>query len=89
MAAQFVAKGEVDVVEAPVPEPEAGMALIRLKRVAICGSDLHWLHDEPIGRYPFPAGATGHECVGTVEKSIPGGLKKGQLVLAIPTENMG
>ena len=88
-AAQFVDRGKVELVEAPVPEPEAGLVLIRLKCVAICGSDLHWLHDEPVGRFPFPAGATGHECMGTVENSVRGGPSKGQLVLAIPTENTG
>lgn len=88
-AAQITARGELNLVETALPEPDSEEVRIRLQRTAICGSDLHWVMDESEGLYPFPAGATGHECVGTVEWSPNGGPKPGTVVLAIPTKNLG
>ncbi len=69
----------------PVPTPEAGQALIRVKATPIHASDLHVLR----GRYGFsPEFPTvgGHmECVGRIEALGPDteGLKIGERVVAV------
>ncbi|GAA3138578.1 zinc-dependent alcohol dehydrogenase family protein [Nonomuraea roseoviolacea] len=69
----------------PVPTPEAGQALIRVKATPIHASDLHVLR----GRYGFsPRFPTvgGHmECVGRIEDLGPNtkGLKIGERVVAV------
>ena len=54
--------GKLEVEERPVPQPEAGQVLLRVRRCGICGSDLHWYH----GRYPAPSVCPGHEISATV-----------------------
>ena len=74
----------------PVPTPEAGQALIRVKATPIHASDLHVLR----GRYGFsPEFPTvgGHmECVGRIEALGPGteGLKIGERVVAVAVPAM-
>lgn len=54
----------VEVVEAPIPEPGPGQAVIRIKYAGICGSDLHvfaGLH--PTAKPPL---VMGHEACGTL-----------------------
>jgi threonine dehydrogenase-like Zn-dependent dehydrogenase len=58
--------GVVELADVPKPGIEdAGDALVRVTRTAICGSDLHVVH----GRIPgmSPGGVLGHEFVGVVE----------------------
>ena len=62
-----VYRGERDVRVEDVPEPtlvEPGDAIVRVRKAAICGSDLHFYH----GRLPgiFEGTVVGHEFVGTV-----------------------
>ncbi|WP_191839485.1 zinc-dependent alcohol dehydrogenase family protein [Catellatospora chokoriensis] len=72
----------------PVPTPDAGQALIRVKATPIHASDLHVLR----GRYgftpEFPAVGGNMECVGRVEAVGPDceGLKIGErvVVVAVP-----
>lgn len=56
---------DVRVTTVPVPTPRPGEALIRARRIGVCGSDVHAAH----GRHPFIAlpYAPGHEVVGVVE----------------------
>ncbi|MFJ5218369.1 zinc-dependent alcohol dehydrogenase family protein [Streptomyces sp. NPDC088354] len=69
----------------PVPVPEAGQALIRVRATPIHASDLHVLR----GRYgftpEFPAVGGNMECVGRIEALGPDteGLKIGQRVVAV------
>lgn len=52
---------ELQEVEAPVVGP--GQALVRIRSVGVCGSDLHFFH----GEFPLPPGfVLGHECAGEV-----------------------
>ena len=45
------------------PEPGPGEALVRVRSVGVCGSDLHFYR----GEFPVPAGfVPGHECAGEV-----------------------
>ena len=82
-AAQYLAPGEVDLVEAPVPAVAPGQVLVRVSRVTLCGSDLHELADGPRGSYPAPPGFSGHECVGVVEESSVPGVRRGDRALII------
>ncbi|MGW2961742.1 zinc-dependent alcohol dehydrogenase family protein [Streptomyces sp. NPDC001220] len=69
----------------PVPTPEAGQALIRVKATPVHASDLHVLR----GRYGFspvfPAVGGHMECVGRIEALGPdtGGLEVGERVVAV------
>ena len=51
----------------PTPEPGPGEALVRIRAVGVCGSDVHYYVDGRIGDDvpPFPY-VLGHECAGEV-----------------------
>src|SRR3569832_313494 len=70
--------GRVVLEEAPLPQPEAGQVLLRVRRCGICGSDLHWYH----GRHPAPAVCPGHEISAVVADVGAGvrGVKAGDRV---------
>lgn len=71
------------------PQPEDGEALVTIKRVGICGTDLHaFKGNQPFFSYPR---VLGHELAGVIE-SIDGnshGLKKGDQVSIIPYMECG
>lgn len=62
--------------DAPVPTPEFDEALVRVKAVGICGSDIHWHTDGGTGEdgisIPF---VLGHEFGGVVEGGSLDGLR--------------
>ena len=68
--------GNFRIEEAPVPAPAAGEALVRIKAIGICGSDLHLFKEGMIGGIRIEdAGGPfmpGHECMGVVEDAGPG-----------------
>ncbi len=70
-AAVYKAFGQpMEIKEYPVPEPEPGAILIKVRRANICGSDLHmWRGDLNLTALgaPLPA-ILGHEMTGTVAK---------------------
>lgn len=79
-AAQLVAPRRWELIEVDKPSPAAGNMLVRLERVAICGSDkpsFCGFHDS----YPLPPGSTGHEGLGMVEACPSGTYKEGERVL--------
>jgi L-iditol 2-dehydrogenase len=65
----------------PIPVPAAGMSLVRVTAVGLCGSDLHWYSEGGIGdaqlRRPL---VIGHEFAGV----ISGGPRDGQRVAVDP-----
>ncbi len=89
-AVQVVAPGKAIFVETPKPTLLPGHALVRTKRVSLCGSDIHMLcHDHP-ENYPFPPGTSGHEMVGVIEEidAPPGtNIKVGDLALTLAPRN--
>jgi L-iditol 2-dehydrogenase len=75
-----------------VPVLKHGEALIRIKSVGICGSDVHYFSHGRIG--PFVVNAPmvlGHECCGEIVKAGPGvnRLKAGDHVVIEPGTSCG
>src|SRR3989338_2641401 len=70
--------------EAPVPKPGPGEALLRVRRVGICGTDLHIFQGHLDHRVP-KGGTIGHETFAEVAEGSPGGgLTKGDRVVVEP-----
>jgi L-iditol 2-dehydrogenase len=89
-AARLHAVGDLRVADEPEPAagefPGAGLSLVRVTAVGICGSDLHWFDEGAIGdaKLTHPL-VLGHEGAGV----IAGGPRRGERVAidpAIPDE---
>lgn len=60
--------GQFDTQTAEMPHAGAGMALVRIDAVGICGSDMHLYRKGRIGNIQMAAPLViGHECMGRVE----------------------
>ncbi len=60
----LAAPGAFELKTMEQPQPGPGEALVRLRSVGVCGSDLHFFR----GEFPLPPGhVLGHECAGEVE----------------------
>lgn len=71
------------------PQLEKGHALVNVKRVGICGTDLHaFTGNQPFFKYPR---ILGHELAGTIDAAWenPYGLKQGDQVSVIPYMECG
>lgn len=69
-ACVMVETNKLETWDVPIPDPEAGGALVRVVAGGVCGSDVHILTGEA-GIMPFPI-ILGHEGVGRIEKLGPG-----------------
>jgi L-iditol 2-dehydrogenase len=81
--------GHIEMREVPVPVPSPTQVLVRMKRIGICGSDIHVFH----GKHPytpFPV-VQGHEVSGVVEQvgAAVRGLAPGDQVTFQPQVNCG
>lgn len=75
--------GSLVLIDRPSPEPGIDDVLIRIKRVGVCGTDLHiYTGNQPYLSYPR---VMGHELSGIVE-SAPAGARvaKGDQVYVMP-----
>jgi L-iditol 2-dehydrogenase len=80
-AARLHAVGDLRVGEEPVPAATAGMSLVRVTAVGICGSDLHWWGDGAIGDAKLDRPLVlGHEGAGV----IAAGPRRGERVAIDP-----
>ena len=61
-AARAEGPGRIVVEDVERPEPGAGEVVVAIGACGICGSDLHWYHDEMM----MPVACPGHEIAGTV-----------------------
>jgi L-iditol 2-dehydrogenase/threonine 3-dehydrogenase len=76
--------GRIELREVDAPRPGTGEILLRIKRIGICGSDIHvWHGKHPFTSYPV---VQGHEYCGVVEQVGPDvdGVKVGMLATARP-----
>jgi 2-desacetyl-2-hydroxyethyl bacteriochlorophyllide A dehydrogenase len=73
-----------DTVTVPMPTPAAGEALLRVRRVGICGSDLHIFQGHLDHRVPID-GTIGHEVLAEVAEAPAGsGFTAGTRVVVEP-----
>lgn len=82
------APGALRLEDRPRPEPEADQVLVRIRRIGVCGTDLHiFAGNQPYLSYPR---VMGHELSGTVEVAPPdSGLAAGDAVFIIPYLHCG
>ena len=80
--------GALVAQDRPVPSPAEGEVLLRVKRVGVCGTDLHiFTGNQPYLNYPR---VMGHELSGIVEQAPPGSaLAKGDVVYVMPYLSCG
>ena len=72
-SAFFTAIHQIEILDEPVPSiSRADEVLVRIDRLGVCGSDVHYFTDGRIGDdiVPLPA-SLGHECAGTVVEVGP------------------
>jgi 2-desacetyl-2-hydroxyethyl bacteriochlorophyllide A dehydrogenase len=75
--------------EAPVPAPAADEALLRVRRVGICGTDLHIFQGHLDHRIPL-GGTIGHETLAEVaEAPAASGFRAGERVVVEPLKTCG
>jgi len=80
--------GQFDYIEKEAPVAEEGKAIIKIKRIGICGTDLHAFEGtQPFFSYPR---ILGHELAGElVDAGGAAGFEKGESVSFIPYFNCG
>jgi 2-desacetyl-2-hydroxyethyl bacteriochlorophyllide A dehydrogenase len=80
--------GDLQLVEIPRPVPDKGEALIRVRRVGVCGTDMHIFRGtQPFLSYPR---VMGHELSGEVVSAPPAsGLSAGDQVFVMPYLSCG
>jgi 2-desacetyl-2-hydroxyethyl bacteriochlorophyllide A dehydrogenase len=80
--------GTLTAVDRPKPVPAEGEALVRIRRVGVCGTDLHiFTGNQPYLSYPR---VMGHELSATVEEAPQGSrLAAGDTVSIIPYISCG
>ncbi len=66
----MTAPGKIEFHDVPVPALADGQVLVRMKRIGVCGSDIHVFHGKH-ALTPYPV-VQGHEVSGVVEKVAPG-----------------
>ncbi len=81
--------GRIHFDHVPIPAVTGNQVLLRVRRIGVCGSDVHvWHGKHPFVRYPL---VQGHEFAATVEAVGPGvkGIAPGSKVTATPQEVCG
>jgi L-iditol 2-dehydrogenase len=81
--------GKIEFRDVPVAEPGPGQILVRMKRIGVCGSDIHVYHGKhPTTPYPV---VQGHEVSGVIERLGAGvrGFKPGDKVTIQPQVTCG
>jgi len=80
--------GKLDYQEKDIPKPETGYALVRIRRIGICGTDLHAFEGtQPFFSYPR---ILGHELSGDlVDPNGAAGFFTDEVVTFIPYFNCG
>ncbi len=87
--AVMTAPGRIEFRDVPAPALVAGQVLLRMKRIGVCGSDIHVFHGKhPYTSYPV---VQGHEVSAVVEQVAPGvkGFSPGDPVTLQPQVTCG
>lgn len=81
--------GEIQILERPIPRPNKGEALLKVKYCGICGSDVAvYRGNQPFATYPrVPGHEFSAEIISIQDNEL--GLKEGMLVTANPYFNCG
>ncbi|NJR79496.1 MDR/zinc-dependent alcohol dehydrogenase-like family protein [Sphingomonas corticis] len=89
-AAILSAPGQIDLADAPLPEPAAGEVRLRLEGCGVCASNLEPWQGLEWMTYPGEAGGLGHEGWGVVDALGDGveGLAPGDRVAALSTRSL-
>ena len=66
-AAVVTAPGAVEIVDAPIPEPDPGQVRVRLEGCGVCASNVPPWEGREWFSYPMEPGALGHEGWGVVD----------------------
>ena len=87
-ALQCIEPGKLAVIDRPTPSPGPGEALVRVRRVGVCGTDLHiYEGSHPFLKYPR---VIGHELSGEIAEVGSGcTMPVGQQVFVIPYLSCG
>ncbi len=87
--AVMTSPGVIEFKEVPAPQPGPGQVLLRIKRIGVCGSDIHVYHGKH-ALTPYPV-VQGHEVSGVVEVLGSGvkGFKVGDPVTFQPQVTCG
>lgn len=80
--------GELEIVERPIPRRRDGEALVRIRRIGVCGTDMHiYQGNQPYFVYPR---IMGHELSGEIVEAAQGSsLKAGDVVYVVPYLHCG
>ena len=88
--ARTIAAETIDYAEAPIPAPEPGHAVVRVRCVTLCGTDLHIWEDDYATELPI---VQGHEFSATIVGLHPdddgGALAVGDDVVVSPVASCG
>lgn len=77
-----VSPGHFEYADKPDPTPTSGKTIIRIKRIGICGTDLHAFEGtQPYFQYPR---ILGHELSAEIVDGPPGGCRTGDVVTIMP-----
>ena len=80
----MTAPGEIVFRDIPMPEPAADEVLIKIKKIGVCGSDIHVYHGKhPFTQYPVTQGHEVSGCIVAVGAEVRD-LKAGQKVTVEP-----
>lgn len=89
LQAVMTAPGQIEFHQVEKPSPRPGEVLIRMRRIGVCGSDIHVFHGKhPYTSYPV---VQGHEVSGEVAELGEGvsGFQPGDLVTFTPQVTCG
>ena len=80
--------GELEIVHYPVPDRKAGEALVKIRRIGVCGTDMHiYQGNQPYFAYPR---VMGHELSGEIVEAETGSaLRPGDAVYIVPYLHCG
>jgi threonine dehydrogenase-like Zn-dependent dehydrogenase len=92
-ALQLRSPRQFTLVDVPAPSLAPGTAehlLVRTERASICGSDVPFFTGKKPGlAFPLRPGAHAHECTGKIVASTSAGFHPGDLVAAVPEDDLG